>query len=173
MKNHKKILALLVGYTLLTTMALSGCTNGQSQNTPESVAESSEEVPAPSESESQEVSSEAEVPDESVAQTQALTLTVMNLSNVSIGMFSVIDPATGEQINLDGMEPGESISMECNWPVDTQNFQWALYNLNGELCTDASTDITSAKESAVLVLTGDNNIDDVKVLFDTELPDSE
>lgn len=95
--------------------------------------------------------------------TRSLTISVLNLTNFSIGMFSVIDPVTNEQINMDGMEPGESIEMECNWPADTASFQWALYNQSGELCIDASTDIKDAENKVILALTGDTTIEDVKV----------
>ena len=98
-----------------------------------------------------------------------ITVSVLNLSNVEIGMFSVIDPASGEQVNLDRLCPGESYSLECNWPIDTQNFQWALYNMNGELCIDAATDISKAEKSVILVLLGDGTIEDVKEYFDDDL----
>ena len=103
------------------------------------------------------------------ADTKSITINVYNLSNVSIGMFSVIDPATGEQINLDSLNPGESVTLSCNWPSGVTQFQWAVYNQNGELCMDASTDITQAEKSASLFLSGEDTIDNIKTVFD-ELP---
>jgi len=103
------------------------------------------------------------------ANTKHLILSVVNLTNVDIGMFSVMDPSTNEQVDLGALAPSESYSMECNWPVDTDSFQWALYNTSGELCMEATTDISSAKEGAMLVLKGDTSVDSVEALFDDEI----
>lgn len=96
--------------------------------------------------------------------TKELTISVLNLSNVDIGMFAVIDPATGAQINVDSLAPGESVSLESNWPTDTEEFHWALYNQSGELCIDASTNISEAKTAVALLLTGEDTIENVEVL---------
>lgn len=98
--------------------------------------------------------------------TRSLTISVLNFTNIDIGMFSVIDPVTNEQINTDGMQPGESISLECNWPEDTESFQWALYNTSGELCIDASTNIKDATKAVALAITGDTNVDNVEVAIE-------
>lgn len=150
---------------LMLGVLLSGCS--QKENTDSSQAASQTETENVNNTEAAD-SSEAEIPSE----TKELKISVLNLSDVQIGMFSTIDPATGEQINLDNLEPGQSVSMECNWPNDVSQFQWALYNVNGELCMDASTDISEAEKSVTLVLTGEGNIDDVTALFDKEVSDS-
>ena len=80
-------------------------------------------------------------------------------------MVAVIDPATGEQVNLDALSNEESISMEANWPVSVKEFQWALYNSEGELCIEGKTDISTAETAAILVLTGEGNVDKVEEVF--------
>ncbi|MDY5775958.1 MAG: hypothetical protein SPK14_09050 [Lachnospiraceae bacterium] len=88
------------------------------------------------------------------------------MSGVDVGMFSVIDPVTGEQANLSSLANKESISIEANWPNSVNKFQWALYNMDGELCIEGSTDIHTAKTSATLVFTGDGAVEDVKESFE-------
>ena len=101
----------------------------------------------------------------SVVETRALTLTFINMCNVEIGMVAVIDPATGEQFNLDALSNEESISMEANWPVSVKEFQWALYNSEGELCIEGKTDISTAETAAILVLTGEGNVEKIEEVF--------
>ena len=154
MSRILKSSSLLIGMFLTVGVLLSGCTSDKASSSPN--PETSAKV-------EQTVSTE----------TKCITISVLNLSNVQIGMFAVIDPATGEQINLDQLEPGLSVSMECNWPTDVSQFQWALYNMNGELCIESSTDISEAEKSVALVLTGDNTIENVQTLFDKGDTDSE
>lgn len=98
--------------------------------------------------------------------TRSLTLSVVNMCGIEIGMVAVIDPVTGEQVNLDSLSDGESLSMEANWPSSVTEFQWALYNTDGELCIEGKTDISAAKTSASLLLTGDGDLEKVEELFE-------
>lgn len=150
---------LLICCICASSILLVGCQQSQSgQTTSETgtVAESTAETAMTSTADS--------TTDGETMQTKSITISVLNLSDVNIGMFSVLDPVTGEQLNLDSMEPGSSVSLECNWPSDIQEFHWALYNANGELCIDASTDVSEVNTSVALILTGEGNIDDVKVV---------
>ena len=61
---------------------------------------------------------------------------------------------------------GQSVSMPVEWPVEITDFQWALYNQNGELCVEATTDISQAESGVTLLLTGDGNLDDVQEIFE-------
>lgn len=178
---HKKR-SVPVCIALSVAMLLSGCSQKETGqplkstvNTETQTADNTNEELTDSTTTKPVTDTEAEAtPAESTAtETHAITISVLNLSNVQIGMFSVIDPVTKEQINLDNLEPGQSVSMDCNWPSDVSQFQWALYNQNGELCMDASTDISQAEKSVALVLSGEDNIEDVKTLFDKESSDSE
>lgn len=173
----KKLFSLFLLTTLLGSTLLTGC---QSSDTPAGTAaadasdavtqdaknteDEQEAADAPDADNAASEDAAAQAADTSEAtETKSITITVLNFTNISIGMFSVIDPVTSEQVNVDGMEPGESISLECNWPVDTPAFQWALYNQAGELCIDASTDITDANKAVALAITGDQNVDNVEV----------
>ena len=86
--------------------------------------------------------------------------------SIDIGMFSVIDPISGEQYNISAIADGQSVSMPVEWPVEITDFQWALYNQNGELCVEATTDISQAESGVTLLLTGDGNLDDVQEIFE-------
>lgn len=98
--------------------------------------------------------------------TRALTLSVVNMCGIEIGMVAVIDPVTGEQVNMDSLSDQESISMEADWPSSVNEFQWALYNTDGELCVEGTTDISSAQATVTLLLTGDGDLEKVKELFE-------
>lgn len=98
--------------------------------------------------------------------TRALTLSVVNMCGIEVGMVAVIDPVTGEQVNLDSLSDQESISMEADWPSSVNEFQWALYNTDGELCVEGTTDISSAQTTVTLLLTGDGDLEKVKELFE-------
>ena len=98
--------------------------------------------------------------------TRALTLSVVNMCGIEIGMVAVIDPVTGEQVNLDSLSDQESISMEADWPSSVNEFQWALYNTDGELCVEGTTDISSAQTTVTLLLTGDGDLEKVEELFE-------
>lgn len=136
-----------------------GCknTSAPTDNTSSSAA-SQAATPTPEASETN--SSET-----SEAETRTLTLSVVNMCGIEIGMVAVIDPVTGEQVNLDSLSNEESISMEANWPLSVNEFQWALYNSEGELCIEGKTDISTAETAAVLVLTGDGNVEKVEEIF--------
>lgn len=105
---------------------------------------------------------------DTLSSTKALTITVANTCGVDIGMFSVLDPVTGEQLNLDSLADEESLSLETSWPVSVTEFQWALYNQQGELCIEGTTDISAADSSVLLVLTGDGDVENVEAYFPEE-----
>ena len=95
-----------------------------------------------------------------------ITLTFANLCGTDIGMFSMIDPNTEEQINLMPLADQETVSIEANWPKDNMNFQWALYNAQGELCIEATSDLTGITSSALIVVTGDGDVESVDVTIE-------
>ena len=169
MKN--KIIHMLITVVLISSFLLSGCTRNSTDVVTESLETIIEETSIPVET-TESNTTETTIP-ETVIETEApineikaITITILNLSEIKIGMFAVIDPVTGEQINLGGLAPTETISIECNWPKDIMEFKWALYNQNGELCIDASTNISTANQSVTLVLTGQDTIENVEVVFD-------
>lgn len=100
------------------------------------------------------------------AERKSIIITATNECGIDIGMFSVIDPISGEQYNISAITDGQSVSMPVEWPVEITDFQWALYNQNGELCVEATTDISQAESGVTLLLTGDGNLDDVQEIFE-------
>ena len=100
------------------------------------------------------------------AERKGIISTATNECGIDIGMFSVIDPISGEQYNISAIADGQSVSMPVEWPVEITDFQWALYNQNGELCVEATTDISQAESGVTLLLTGDGNLDDVQEIFE-------
>ena len=99
-------------------------------------------------------------------QRKSIIITATNECGIDIGMFSVIDPISGEQYNISAIADGQSVSMPVEWPVEITDFQWALYNQNGELCVEATTDISQAESGVTLLLTGDGTLDDVQEIFE-------
>lgn len=155
---------LLICSVCIISIMLVGCQQSQSGQTTSGTGTVPESIESIVPSETAMSSTADSTTDGETMQTKSITISVLNLSDVNIGMFSVLDPVTGEQLNLDSMEPGSSVSLECNWPSDIQEFHWALYNENGELCIDAATDVSEVNTSVALLLTGEGNIDDVKVI---------
>ena len=100
------------------------------------------------------------------AERKSIIITATNECGIDIGMFSVIDPISGEHYNISAIADGQSVSMPVEWPVEITDFQWALYNQNGELCVEATTDISQAESGVTLLLTGDGNLDDVQEIFE-------
>lgn len=92
-----------------------------------------------------------------------ITITFINMCGTDIGMFSMIDPNTGEQLNLMPLADQETVSIEANWPKDNYDFQWALYNGQGELCIEATSDLTGITSSAILLVSGDGDVENVEV----------
>ena len=87
----------------------------------------------------------------------------VNVSGIDIGMLSIIDPSSKEQMNVAPIDTNSSIEVGANWPKEETKIYWALYNKDGELCIEGNSDITGIKESATIVLSGDGNVTDIDV----------
>ena len=87
----------------------------------------------------------------------------VNVSGIDIGMLSISDPSSKEQMNVAPVDNNSSIEVGANWPQDETKIYWALYNKDGELCIEGNSDITGIKESATIVLSGDGNVTDIDV----------
>ncbi|MDO4187876.1 MAG: hypothetical protein Q4D29_02700 [Lachnospiraceae bacterium] len=90
----------------------------------------------------------------------------VNELSADIGMISIIDPITNEQVNIDGLADGKMIVVNSIIPKDTYKIEWAVYNKNGELYSSSETDITDAKESVYIIMCGNGSIEEVKTVFD-------
>ena len=170
---------MLLGIMLLTSCGktdhqdqASGATEQTSGDSRQTTEEPAETIGGPEES--TEATGTAQAAAEAVESTESseyaerksIIITATNECGIDIGMFSVIDPISGEQYNISAIADGQSVSMPVEWPVEITDFQWALYNQNGELCVEATTDISQAESGVTLLLTGDGNLDDVQEIFE-------
>ena len=178
-KKKTLIISMLLGIMLLTSC---GKTDHQDQApvaTEQTSGDSRQTTEEPAETvggseESTEATGTAQAAVEAVESTESseyaerksIIITATNECGIDIGMFSVIDPISGEQYNISAIADGQSVSMPVEWPVEITDFQWALYNQNGELCVGATTDISQAESGVTLLLTGDGNLDDVQEIFE-------
>ena len=178
-KKKTLIICMLLGIMLLTSCGKTDHqdqvpvateqTSGDSRQTTEEPAET---VGGSEESTEAAVTAQAAVEavesteSSEYAERKSIIITATNECGIDIGMFSVIDPISGEQYNISAIADGQSVSMPVEWPVEITDFQWALYNQNGELCVEATTDISQAESGVTLLLTGDGNLDDVQEIFE-------
>lgn len=95
-----------------------------------------------------------------------IAICFVNRLGVDIGMISLIDPVTEEQVNVDALADGETILVGSSMPREINELDWAIYNSKGELYSESTTDISQANESVWIVLKGDKAVEDIQVLFD-------
>ncbi len=95
------------------------------------------------------------------ADTMPIDIVIINECGVDVGMLSIIDPNTKEQINVSSVADGIALSIKANWPKDENTLHWALYNKKGELCIEASSDITGITEAAIVTISGDGDVEKV------------
>lgn len=179
--KQKKILiiCMLLGIMLLTSCGKTDHQDQASVATEQTSGDSRQTTEEPAETvggseESTEAARTAQAAVEAVESTESseyaerksIIITATNECGIDIGMFSVIDPISGEQYNISAIADGQSVSMPVEWPVEITDFQWALYNQNGELCVEATTDVSQEESGVTLLLTGDGNLDDVQEIFE-------
>ena len=178
-KKKTLIICMLLGIMLLTSCGKTDHQDQASVATEQTSGDSRQTTEEPAETvggseESTEAAGTAQAAVEAVESTESseyaerksIIITATNECGIDIGMFSVIDPISGEQYNTSAIADGQSVSMPVEWPVEITDFQWALYNQNGELCVEATTDISQAESGGTLLLTGDGNLDDVQEIFE-------
>ena len=178
-KKKTLIICMLLGIMLLTSCGKTDHQDQASFATEQTSGDSRQTTEEPAETvggseESTEAAGTAQAAVEAVESTESseyaerksIIITATNECGIDIGMFSVIDPISGEQYNISAIADGQSVSMPVEWPVEITDFQWALYNQNGELCVEATTDISQAVSGVTLLLTGDGNLDDVQEIFE-------
>lgn len=178
-KKKTLIICMLLGIMLMTSCGKTDHQDQASVATEQTSGDSRQTTEEPAETvggseESTEAAGTAQVAAKAVESTESseyaerksIIITATNECGIDIGMFSVIDPISGEQYNISAIADGQSVSMPVEWPVEITDFQWALYNQNGELCVEATTDISQAESGVTLLLTGDGNLDDVQEIFE-------
>lgn len=177
-KKKTLIICMLLGIMLLTSCGKTDHQDQVSDTTEQTSGDSRQTIEEPAETvggseESTEAAGTAQAAEavestesSEYAERKSIIITATNECGIDIGMFSVIDPISGEQYNISAIADGQSVSMPVEWPVEITDFQWALYNQNGELCVEATTDISQAESGVTLLLTGDGNLDDVQEIFE-------
>lgn len=150
---------IVLSFLLLTAFCLCGC-NAIKKEGEFSSTESVIETTIPEET---DVETESSLED--VIVTKPLTIVVVNATEVDIAMFSIIDPISNEQLQVGALPTSKGLSIEINWPEDVTSFDWAIYNINGELCIEASTEIQDANSGVTLTLLGTDNVESVDVSF--------
>lgn len=178
-KKKTLIICILLGIMLLTSCGKTDHQDQASVATEQTSGDSRQTTEEPAETvggseESTEAAGTAQAAVEAVESTESsefaerksIIITATNECGIDIGMFSVIDPISGEQYNISAIADGQSVSMPVEWPVEITDFQWALYNQNGELCVEVTTDISQAESGVTLLLTGDGTLDDVQEIFE-------
>lgn len=157
MKKRTIIIALVASIVLTFT----GCSNKENK-----VHEVNKKITNTPEAEQKdEPQQEAESLDESSEVTN-LTVCYINLLNVDIGMICMIDPVTMQQINVDALPAGELITTDVKVPVENKEIKWAIYNKNGELYSESTTDASSANNFVCIILRGDEKVDGIDTLLD-------
>lgn len=150
--NKKRLQFIFV---LATIVLLCGCRKKVQEKTIYLVGK---DISAISEVQKEDVVEQAEV--------RNMAICFVNRLGVDIGMISVIDPVTGEQVNVDALADGETILIGSNMPKEIKELDWAIYNSKGELYSESTTDISAANDSVWIVLKGDKAVDEIQVLFD-------
>lgn len=92
-----------------------------------------------------------------------IDIIVANRCGVTIGMLSIIEPKSGEQLNLSSIEDGNALAISISWPKDETKLQWALYNTNGELCVESESNIEGVTKSVLIDISGDGDADNINV----------
>ncbi len=91
----------------------------------------------------------------------AVKFYITNLCGVDIGMIATLDPVTKEQVDLGELPADKIMMLNFDWPKDVTTFDMAVYNVAGDLVSVSNIDITGVKESVMITLSGDHNLDSV------------
>ncbi|MBP5305584.1 MAG: hypothetical protein J6Z02_07005 [Lachnospiraceae bacterium] len=100
--------------------------------------------------------------DESKSDSVKVEFIFTNACKEDIGMISILDPVSSEQINLGELPDGKLMKVNLDWPKDKTDFDMAVYNRNGDLVSETKVDITGVTEQVTLLLSGDHNIENVE-----------
>ena len=90
----------------------------------------------------------------------------VNETGFDFGLISIFDPITEEQINIDSLMKDEEITMNMLWQKELSEFNWAVYDLEGNLVAECKTDITEADDYFKISLLGNDRFEDVDVKFE-------
>lgn len=168
----KKILCMLMAVTLSLGVVACGedapiVESAEPVVSVEEIVESVEEPVASVEEpeeviESVEASIEETVEKVEETQTVPVTIYVINSCGATIGGLAVIDPVTGEQVNLPTEIPdGSSTELSIDWPLSEQYFYMGVYNLGLELVSETTVDMTGIESMAVITISGNGDLESI------------
>jgi len=98
--------------------------------------------------------------------TDELIISFVNDCGADIAMLAVIDPVSCKQVNIDALAAGETLSITSNWPGGISDLSWAVYNANGDLVAESTTDISKAKSHATITIIGNGDFESVEEAFE-------
>lgn len=98
-----------------------------------------------------------------IADFYQIELSIVNKCGAQIGMLSIIDPISEEQLNLSKIDDRNVLTLTLNWPKNENTIKWALYNSLGELCVELESDLTGMTKSANFEIVGNGDVEDVNI----------
>ena len=107
-----------------------------------------------------------EVNNDNLHEGKPLAVSFTNKCGEDFGLLSIMDSVTKEQSNIDSLADGESIEVELIQAVDINELKWAVYDLEGNLVAECTTDITDADNVVKITLLGNGQFNDVDVKFE-------
>ena len=155
---------------IILSVLLLGCLEGCKEKTPvvESIPETSVSVSVsapsvePVVSEPVSASEDVSVSSYEAMETKTVKFDIVNTCGGNIGMVSILDPVTGEQLDIGALEAGLMVSIEMDWPVDQNVFDIAFYNVLGEFVCSSEVNIEGVESQVTIMIEGDGNIENVK-----------
>ncbi|MCR5279193.1 MAG: hypothetical protein K6E19_07090 [Lachnospiraceae bacterium] len=143
------------------TTSVSVSVSESTETTTENNTETSTEASVSNEETSAVTASAETSAVEETAETIPVSFYITNLTGVDIGMVSTLDPITEEQIDLGELNAGKVMIINLQWPVESTQFDMAIYNVAGDLVSVSKVDVTGVTSSVTITLSGDNNLDSV------------
>jgi len=105
---------------------------------------------------------ETEEPQDNTPETySSVTLLLINECGAEIKVLSVINPKTGEQVNLGTLGVDEMFILKVEWPSKAKNFRIAAYGADGTIIMEKALDFTGITTSAAVVLEGTGSLENI------------
>ncbi len=152
----KKLVLLFIA--ILLTLSLTACTGEEGKTSPattepETIISSTSAESESSITETRSSIEETLVSSEPSEETVAEEITpvmfptrfaISNLCGVDIGMISVLDPTTKEQIDLGELAADKAMLLDLEWPEEEKELYIGIYNVNGDLVCSSAINIEQA-----------------------------
>lgn len=153
---------LIISCVMVISLTVYGCSSSKTKQTSAPVSSNTISANQPADN-----STSANLVSNNSLETETtpITITVVNLSKTEVGSFSVFDPQLNKQIDSNQIASDGTLSVSYNWPINVKDLQWAVYDTQGNVLLESSTDITECKELVSILLSGEDTIDDVDVFL--------